>query len=338
MSVGIGAALSLALTGVWMSISMSRRAKRGGGKKAYDWKALFHPPEGRGDFPLWFALTMFFGAGSALLFLCHGVVNLGWFGGFPKPPAERFPLWILACFAFLWTPLSTYINARMAGIAGQSVSLPYLREGAFILSGYRHPDIWLAPIPLNDYGFVATIYKQMEMIRVRFTSLLKVEALALVALTLAGFFYWSYIWKLGPIPGDSYPFAQQMWPFMAKNAALWASALGEGNNQMLSALKPNIIVGSIGVFTALFAAMSAGGIPLAYYFGAVAGVGQFPYVVMTMLFGLGLRMYVSRKLGSERLKRYAPVMMAGFAAGFGIAGMLIVGVVLIKSAISGMPY
>src|SRR5438045_1930234 len=117
-----------------------------------------------------------------------------------------------------------------------------------------------------------------------------------------------------------------MWPFLAKNAALWTSALGEGNNQVLSAIRPGVVFGSAGIFTALFAILTGAGIPPAYYFGAVGGVGQFPYVGATMLFGLAVRFAVARKLGADNLRRYVPTMMTGFAAGFGIAGMLIVGI------------
>jgi hypothetical protein len=247
-------------------------------------------------------------------------------------------LWVLWFFALLWTPVNSYINAKLAGIGGQTVSIPFVREGSFVLSGYRHPDIWMAPIPLHDFSYAATLYKQLELTRVKFSSLVKVEIVSLIVLTIAWLFYWSYIWRLGPVPSDDYPFAREMWPFMAKNAALWTSALGEGNNQVLSAIRPGIVFGSAGIFMALFAVLSGAEIPLAYYFGAVGGVGQFPYIAVTLLAGLFLRFAVARRLGADKLRRYAPVMMTGFAAGFGIAGLLVVGIVLLKSAITALVY
>ena len=57
-----------------------------------------------------------------------------------------------------------------------------------------------------------------------------------------------------------------------------------------------------------------------------------------MLVGLLVRFAVARRLGKDNLRRYAPVMMTGFAAGFGIAGMLVVGIVLLKSAITALVY
>ena len=338
LSVGIGAALSVAVTGIWMASRAGRKARKAGMKSAYDWGALRNPPPGRGDFPFWVSILFFVFSGLGYVLLVHGLVNLGWLGGIAKPQDQWFPPWIVAVFAFVWTPVNTYIHARLIGIAGQNVSVPFVRESAFFMSGYEHPDVWVAPVPVNDFGYVSNLFKQIELTRVRFTSLFAVEALSLVVLTCAGFFYWSYLWGLGSIPGDGYPFAQEMWPFFAKNQALWASALGEGNNQMLGAIQPTVILSSTAMFTGLFALLSVLGVPLAFYFGAVAGVGQFPYIAITMLFGLGVRIMVARKVGTENLKRYAPVMMAGFSAGFGIAGMLVVAVVLIKSAVSAVLY
>jgi hypothetical protein len=338
MSVGLGGAVSVAITGIWMAIRATRSAGQGQKGVRYNWKALRHPPEGRGDYPTWLAVALFVTSAIGYVILVHGIVNLGWMGGFAKPRSEWFPLWILAAFAFLWTPVNSYIHARLAGIAGQAVSIPFVREGSFFLSGYRHPDVWVAPIPLHDLGGVSMLFKQLELTRVKFTSLAKVEVLSLFVLSLAGFLYWSYLWGLGPVPSDNYPYAQEMWPYFAKNMALWASALGEGNNEIISAIKPEVIAGSAALFTGMFALFSWSGIPLAYYFGAVGGVGQFPYIAVTMLIGLGVRVLVARKLGTENLKRQAPVMMAGFSAGFGISGMLIVAVVLIRSAVSAMVY
>lgn len=338
LSVGIGAALSVAVTGVWMAARTTRQARREGRGAGYDWRALRHPPEGRGDFPFWLSFLLFLVSGAGYILLVNGIVNLGWLGGAPKPPAERFPLWILCAFAFFWTPVNTYIHARLAGIAGQQMSIPFVREGSIFLSQYRHPDIWVAPLPVNDFGYVSNLFKQLELVRVRFTSLVQVELLSIAVLTLAGFLYWTYLWSLGSIPSEAYPYAQEMWPFFAKNQALWASALGEGNTMMQDALNWKIVAGSAAGFCGLFAALSAGGIPLAYYFGAVGGVGQFPYIAVTMLVGLGVRYAVARRLGTENVKRYAPVMMAGFSAGFGIAGMLVVSIVLIKAAVSALAY
>ena len=336
MSVGIGAAISVAVTGIWFAIKHSRKTR--GSRGGWDWKALRNPPAGRGDYSIALAVGFFVFSSIGFVVLVHGMINLGWFGGTPKPRADWFPLWILCVFSFLWTPINSYINAKLAGIGGSSVSLPFVREGSFLLSGYRHPDIWMAPIPLNDFSFAAGLFKQLELTRVKFSSLVRVEILSTLVLAAAGLLYWSYIWKLGPVPSGEYPFAQEMWPFIAKNTALWCSALGEGNNQVLSAIRGDLVIGSAAGFTALFAVFGWLGIPAAFYYGAVGGVGQFPHVAITMLIGLFIRLAVARKLGADNLRRYAPVMLTGFAAGFGIAGMIVVGIVLLKTAVTALAY
>ena len=82
---GIGAALSVALTGIWMAVQASRR-RRGASAPGYNWGALPRPPAGRGDIPLWVSLVLFIAAGTGYILLVNGIVNAGWLGGFPKPP------------------------------------------------------------------------------------------------------------------------------------------------------------------------------------------------------------------------------------------------------------
>ena len=337
MSVGIGAALSIPITAIILAVTMSRNSES---KMKPDWDKFFNPPKDRGDMPLWMPIMLFIVSGIGIVVFTHGIVNLGWLGGFKKTPDQYFPIWIQASFAFLWAPIITYINAKMAAIAGQQVSLPFLREGAFFMSGYKHPDIWVSPLSLQtgDFGSVAGTYKVLELTKTKFSSLVKVEITALILLTVAGLIYWSFIWGLGPIPSDNFPYAQKMWPYIAKSAALWYSALGDGNNFVLDALKPDVIISVLSIFSIVFVLFNSFGIPLAYYFGAVSGVGLMPYMVFPSIVGLVLRYYVGKRLGRKKLRKYSPVMLAGFAAGIGITGMLVVSVVLIKSAVSSAQF
>ena len=49
-------------------------------------------------------------------------------------------------------------------MAGQSVDIPYVRETSFLLSGARGVDIWLAPIPLENYGGMAQSFRVNELV------------------------------------------------------------------------------------------------------------------------------------------------------------------------------
>ena len=52
----------------------------------------------------------------------------------------------------------------------------------FILSGANSLDIWLAPIPIANYGYVAQSFRVNELTGVRFTSLFYSEAVAIPVL------------------------------------------------------------------------------------------------------------------------------------------------------------
>ena len=67
-------------------------------------------------------------------------------------------------FGFIWTPIYSYIGARMIGLTGspQGVSFPYLREASFYLSGYEGAGIWFAPVPIFQWGYEAQTFKQQD--------------------------------------------------------------------------------------------------------------------------------------------------------------------------------
>jgi hypothetical protein len=58
-------------------------------------------------------------------------------------------LGLLIFYGLIWSPINSYISARMVGITGTGVAVPYLKEVAIMKSGYPYVDVWYAPIPLN---------------------------------------------------------------------------------------------------------------------------------------------------------------------------------------------
>ena len=65
----------------------------------------------------------------------------------------NFPVSFLLGYAFLYTPINSYITARTFGVLGRDLfEIPYLHEITFILSRYEEVDIWFAPLPDEDYG------------------------------------------------------------------------------------------------------------------------------------------------------------------------------------------
>jgi hypothetical protein len=343
LSVGAGVSIAVALVGIWQLIKVLRSQGGGGRRRVTDVDILmgkeggllvgagrvrgsWTPPAGRGDFPLWVAVMMFVVSTSGYVALCHWLV-------------PRFPLWLLMFFGFVWTPLISYISARMIGLTGNGVGIPYVKEASFILSGYKGVDIWFAPIPLNDMGPMTTLFKQLELTKTKFTSLWKAELLMLPISVGFSFLFWAFLWHLTSIPSHAFPFVDKIWPFNAKMAGLWMTATTEGRAWLLDALKPSLVGVGLVSGLALYNVVVWMKWPVFLFYGAAGGVGAMPNVGILMLIGALLgRYYFAPKFGAERWFRYAPVLGAGFAAGAGLIGMLAVGITMVHGSTVTKPF
>ena len=56
------------------------------------------------------------------------------------------------------------------------------------------------PFPLANWGAQAETFRQIELTGSKFTGILKAEIFMIPLILLTSFMYWSYIWKLAPIP------------------------------------------------------------------------------------------------------------------------------------------
>jgi len=214
LSFSIGTAVVVALLG----FSLAARAFIKGRQRSWEEEGevgadeqKIHPD--RGDLPLWIPIALW--ALGVLAF----VLIVRWL-------VPDFPWWICAIFGFIWSPIYSYVVARMIGLTGspQGVQFPYLREGSFYLSGYKGAAVWFAPIPMQNAGGGVQSWKQLELTHTKFGSLVYLNCLTLVVMLLCSFIFWSMIWKLQPIPSSAYPFVQKMWPFHATMQSLWAKS------------------------------------------------------------------------------------------------------------------
>ncbi|MEE2657932.1 MAG: hypothetical protein VX733_05460 [Candidatus Latescibacterota bacterium] len=207
MSFGIGTALAIAVIGIWQVYQGMRTAaaeRRAGGGRSWA------PPEGRGDFPIWLALSLY---GLATL----GLILIAW--KFLPGFGQFIPFFLF--FGFIFTPFQSFVNARLVGMVGQTISLPYVREATIILSGYQGVDIWFMPFPLGNYGAQTQKFREIELTGTKFTSIIRAELVMVPIVLFATFLYSSYIWKLAPIPSASYPYAQVMWRLRALQTCIW---------------------------------------------------------------------------------------------------------------------
>ena len=340
MSVQIGLAIAIALIGLrfiikstWRSLQMSKAQKEaarraeevardaGPGEPPYR-----RPSKERGDFPIWVAVALFAACASGFTWVSHILV-------------PDFPVWIFLVFGFIWSPLHSYISARLIGLTGQGLVTPFLKETVFINSGYKGVDIWFAPIPLFDFGPAAQKFRELELTRTKFTSIFKAELAMFPIVFICSFFFWWFFWHLNQIPSDRFPFAARLWPVQARQAYLIFTANSSEHSLLLDALKMPIILSAAGIGLALYSALSWLNMPVIFFYGLVGGVAQPLHMGLPLLLGaLASRYYFSRKFGEEKWYRYVPVVAAGFACGMGLSGMTAVALALIAQCTRTLPF
>ena len=170
---------------------------------------------GRGDFSIWICLALFGVAALYPIVLAKAL--------FPALVSTGL-LVIFFVIAFLYAPIMSVVSARLDGMIGNEITIPYINETVIFLSGYRGVDIWFVPFPTRNFGGHAEGFRVVELTGMKFTSLLKAEVFMLPIIFAVSLMYWSFLWRLGPIPSDSYPYAQTMWPLKAFDQALFFSS------------------------------------------------------------------------------------------------------------------
>lgn len=327
MSVRIGTGLAVALIGVW-SVWMGLRERARKNRSSESKQPALTPP-GRGDFPL----SAIFGV---FLLVTVGYVTLSW------RLVPGFPVMFFIFYGFIYTPLSSYASARLRAITGSDLAFPLIKEATFILSGYKGVDIWFAPIPVFNYGAQAQAFREIELTRTKFSSVLKAELLMIPVLLVCSLVFWHFVWGLAPIPSQAYPYAQKFWQQQATMQALWySSTTGAGveSSYLIQALKFPYIIGGAVFGVAAYAILAAFNLPVMLIFGMIATIGIVPHAFMPQLFGAVLgRYYMTKKFGEKQWYRYTPVLAAGYACGTGLVGMATVAIALISKTVSPLVY
>jgi len=311
------------------------------------------PPAGRGDFSPWFALIIYFFAALTVVGLCYYLLVI-----LPGPrnvqPGAHNIIWFLLFFTLIYTPFFTYINTRLLAINGQQVVIPLLREGAFLLSGYKGVEVWLAPLPLGDqFAGQAMSFRVTELTGTNFWSYVKANLVIVPLSFVLSFLFWWFIWHSSAIPSENFPWAQKMWDLAAKNQVLtYSMTLPSGGAQPLffQALQPNVagggyiggavVAGSALVFTIImFSILSILNLPTMAIYGFITGVGAAPHGLIFIIFGALLgRFYFQKRYGQTQFLQMAPVIVAGYGTGVGLIALIGVAFNLIIKAISPAPF
>ncbi len=335
-SFGIGCAMGIAIISLCQTAkamrdsfreSRERRRQIVGedGEHAYDPWAT---PPGRGDWSLKLCAVGYFVAATVMCVLCKLLV-------------PDFPVMFLVFFAFVFTPVLSYLNARMIAVNGQRVDIPFIKEGAILLSGTKGLNVWLAPFPEENFGNVSANLRVKELTGTKFTSLIKLDLVRMPLTILLGFIFWSFIWHSTEIPSATFPWTEIMWDLRVKQWLIMVSATtGDGLVETMfdKAFKPFILAIGTGVTCAMFMILRHFGAPIMFVYGFVRGIGNSCHVFILEIVGaLIARFYLHHKYGRERVLRTLPVIMAGYMVGQGLVGMACVAITLISKAISGLP-
>ena len=341
LSFSIGIACAIAAVSVF-SVIRDIRGKMAEAKEVrkttFDKKHdMWSTPKGRGDYPLWLALIIYTCSGSAMIFVCHTLV-------------PQLPLIFLIAFVFLYNPFISYINARLLGLSGQNVDIPFIREGSFILSGAKGIDIWLAPIPIENYGYMAQSFRVNELTGLNFFSLIKSDLIAVPVLFVLSLLFWAFIWKSNAIPSEMFPAAQINWELQVKNQTLYYSSTfvskedeqrGKSimDSQFMKAIHPKTIGMGFASTILIFTLFSILGLPTLLVYGFMRGMGVVPHTMVLEIVGAMIgRFVLQKKFGTQNFLRLAPVLIAGYFTGVGLISMATIALKLIKEAVSSAPF
>jgi len=327
LSFGIGLGLAIALIGVWHVI------RSFGNRGSSQWgslKDLFRPPPGRGDINFWVGVGIYVFSTLSYVLLCVWLV-------------PNFPVAFFLAYGFIYTPIVSYITARMEGIAGQFVSLPLVREASFIAGakyfGYQGIEIWYAPIPIHNYGEATVKFREIELTGTSIRGIIKSEIVVFPVVMVASLLFSQFIWRLAPIPSSAYPYAQELWHLHALNTLLMQTSTLEGNSLFYQALNWIYVVAGVGLGIVTYGLLTIFGLPVMLVYGMVRGLGQStPHGLILEVVGALLGRYFFLKRYGAMWRQYAPVLLAGFSCGMGLTGMFAMGVTLILKSLGRLAY
>jgi len=260
-------------------------------------------------------------------------------------PAYATPqlLLILIALNLGFSTLFQIANTRAIGEAAVGINIPYVREGAFLASGYRGVAAWFAPIYVygGASGWTA-VYVACDWTNARKSDYLKAYFVAFPLTFLLGYVYADIFWRIAPIPSSTYPATAVFWPISALWALIWpawsSGKLGGGGSELTQALLkqfenwPTTILLPLVLGSGVAAATRVLNAPFELI-GFTIGVSQ-PIAYTTSIFigGLAARI-LEKKKGREWFNEYIAVIAAGLGLGEGLIISISVAISLIMKSL-----
>jgi len=339
-SFGIGLSFAIAAIGFVHLYNKFKERKAEldeAGKVDVNWREIFVTPKGRGDLSVWLALGIYLASTTTFISMAYWLVN--YMSG--DLMGKKFPLMLLIFYGFIYTPVISYISARMEGIVGRQVGIPMVREATFILSGYKGAAIWFAPIPLRNEAKQVLEFRTMELTGVKFSFLIKAECVLYPMSIIGSLIFAQFIWSMGPVPSPMFPFANEFWELQAYNQGLmWTATLpGEQISPFREAFRWEYLGGGFGFALLTYGFLARFNLPVFLVYGIIRGLDQtVPHRILPTVIGALIGKYGCRKWFKENWPRYRVVFAAGFSAGMGLIAMLGMGFVFMTKSVINLPY
>ena len=337
LSFSLGLTAAIAVIGFWqVGANLARRGREGGGNRV-DWRALLHPPPGRGDISLWLALGVYLLSTTVTILTAVWLLHAAHLANPANSPVTAVLVGVLIFYGFVYTPIISYVSARMEGIVGMSVNVPFVREATFILTGYKGAAIWFAPFPAYNYGAQTSYFRQTELTGTKVTSMVKAELFVLPIVILSTILFSQFIWRIAPVPSSAFPFANQYWEQISYRSALFMSSTlpGGEHGPFFEAFHWPYLFWGLGIALGLYAVLRFFGLPVLLVYGLIRGLDQStPDVIVPQFVGaLFGRYYFEKWFGKQDWPQYRIVFFAGYGCGVGLVMMLSLGLVFMSKSV-----
>jgi hypothetical protein len=338
-SFGLGLTFAIALIGFW-HVFAGLISRRNDPTNPVDWRALFTPPKGRGDFSIWVALLCYALAMTGTIATAYFLLDHAARNGYGSPITWTL-MGVFVFYGFIYTPLISYVSARMEGIIGMTVQIPFVREATFILTGYQGAAIWFAPFPAHNYGAQTLYFRKTELTGTRFTSMIKAELFVFPVTIVATILFSQFIWRIAPVPSAAFPYTEKFWELNAfRQGLIYSSTLpGGAEGPFAQAFNWFYLGGGLAAALLTYAVLSFFSLPVLLVYGVIRGLDQStPDVILPQFLGALLGRYFFAKRFGDRWPQYRVVFFAGYGCGVGLIMMLSLGLVFISKSVFQSPY
>ncbi len=340
LSFSLGLTAAIAVIGfyqVFQNLFLRNQEREMSGAAKLDWRQLFNPPAGRGDFSIWLAIGIYILSTTTTIATAYFLLNHAHLMNAANSKVTGTLMVVLVFYGFVYTPIISYVSARMEGIVGMSVNVPFVREATFILTGYKGAAIWFAPFPAYNYGSQTSYFRQTELTGTKITSMIKAEAFVLPIVIVSTLIFSQFIWKIAPVPSSAFPYANQYWEQIAYRQALFMSSTlpGGEHGPFYEAFHWSYLFSGLGIALGLYVVLSYFGLPILLVYGIIRGLDQStPDVILPQFVGAMFgRYYFEKKFGKKDWPQYRVVFFAGYGCGVGLIMMLSLGLVFMSKSV-----